>query len=98
MELRYCRKCLIRDGKGQQEYFQNLYKYIEGLEQELKVPAPVYDERLEACAACADISDGLCRVCGCYVELRAAMKKNACPSGNWDAYKGEEQDDFLEDI
>ncbi|MFR3321286.1 MAG: DUF6171 family protein [Lachnospiraceae bacterium] len=22
---------------------------------------------------------GMCRICGCYVELRAVMKKNGCP-------------------
>ena len=29
--------------------------------------------------------DGMCRACGCYVELRAAMRKNACPYEKWKA-------------
>ena len=75
---RFCRKCLLRD-LGKDEYFRNLKDYIRNLDPELKVPEDVYEKRLERCRECGELSQGLCRVCGCFVELRAVMKKNACP-------------------
>ena len=77
---RFCRKCLIRE-LGMDEYFRNLQDYIRNLDPDLKVPDEVYEERLAKCKECAQLTQGLCRVCGCYVELRAAMKKNSCPLG-----------------
>ena len=77
---RFCRKCLIRE-LGMDEYFRNLQDYIRNLDPDLKVPDEIYEERLAMCKKCEELTQGLCRVCGCYVELRAAMKKNSCPLG-----------------
>ena len=30
-----------------------------------------------------ELKEGMCRSCGCYVELRAVMKKNRCPNDKW---------------
>ena len=75
----FCRKCLLRDMGTQEEFFGNLRKYIERIDEELKVPALVYEERLQECKECEKLANGMCRICGCYVELRAVMKKNICP-------------------
>ena len=75
---RCCRKCLTRE-MGQTEYFQNLHEYIVNLDADLKVDDTVYEMRLAHCKTCDDLYQGMCRICGCYVELRAAMKKNRCP-------------------
>ena len=75
---RFCRKCLTRE-MGQTEYFQNLHEYIANLDQDLKVDDTVYEARLANCKTCDDLYQGMCRICGCYVELRAAMKMNRCP-------------------
>ena len=77
---RFCRKCLIRE-LGMDEYFQNLQDYIRNLDADLKVSDAIYEERLAKCKECEKLVQGLCRVCGCYVELRAVMKKNSCPLG-----------------
>ena len=29
------------------------------------------------------LADGMCRACGCFVELRAAIKTNVCSYGKW---------------
>lgn len=81
---RICRKCLTRD-MDQSAYFDNLRTYIENLDEELKVEKPLYEERLSLCKACDLLADGMCRACGCYVELRAVMRKNACPYNKWES-------------
>lgn len=80
---RYCGKCLTRDMAGQEEYFRNLREYIENIEPELKAPEELYEGRLAVCRDCGLLLEGMCRSCGCYVELRAAMEKNACPRHKW---------------
>ena len=87
---RYCRKCLTREMAGQEEYFKSLHEYIANIESDMKVPDELYEERLAVCKDCELLLDGMCRSCGCYVELRAAMKKNACPRHKWDRVDTEE--------
>lgn len=81
-ELRVCKRCLTRemDADG---YFKNLQEYIAGIEEELKAESLLYEERLSVCKQCDMLLSGMCRICGCYVELRAAMKKNSCPKHKW---------------
>ena len=79
---RICRRCLTID-MDEKEYFENLHAYIANLDEELKVDQPLYNKRLALCKGCELLADGMCRGCGCYVELRAVMKKNACPYGKW---------------
>ena len=77
-EFRYCRKCLLRE-MDEGEYFENLREYMAGIDEELKVDEGEYDRRLALCKECDNLMSGMCRICGCYVELRALMKKNGCP-------------------
>ena len=53
--------------------------------------SPVYRARLDICLACPELADGTCRLCGCFVEVRAAQKKNQCPHvpGYWGPQKGD---------
>ncbi|WP_306817680.1 DUF6171 family protein [Acetatifactor muris] len=81
--LRLCKKCLLRDMEGQEEYFRSLREYIENLDEDRKVSASVYEERLTVCRQCEMLLEGMCRSCGCYVELRAAVAKNSCPREYW---------------
>lgn len=82
-ELRPCRKCLIRDMKGQEAYFRSLREYIENLDMDIRVSDSLYEERLHVCKECGMLLEGMCRRCGCYVELRAAVLKNHCPGEKW---------------
>ena len=75
---RICKKCLLRD-MPEQAFFDNLTRTIERLDEDLKVPGEVYQQRLSTCTSCEELLNGMCRLCGCYVELRAVMKKNGCP-------------------
>lgn len=81
--LRTCKRCLTRELAEQEETFRNLRDYIENLDPELKASEAVYEERLGVCKKCDLLLTGMCRACGCYVELRASVKKNACPRKKW---------------
>lgn len=90
---RVCRKCLTKD-MDQAAYFENLHNYIKNLDEDLKVGQSVYDARLAVCKQCDLLADGMCRACGCFVELRAVMWKNACPYDKWHAETMEEIKQF----
>ena len=80
---RYCRKCLTRDMVGKEEYFRPLREYIANLDPEIKADEALYEERLAVCKECDLLLEGMCRICGCYVELRAVVAKNICPRKKW---------------
>ena len=55
----------------------------------LYVVVPCYNEeavlpetsrRLAICRDCDQLRSGLCALCGCYVELRAAKGRMGCPA------------------
>ena len=90
---RICRRCLLWE-MDETEYFENLHTYIRNLDEDLKVCDEIYAQRLAECKSCDHLLSGMCRVCGCYVELRAVMKKNICPlvRPRWGAVKDKEDD------
>ncbi|WP_271713855.1 DUF6171 family protein [Anaeromicropila herbilytica] len=79
MEQRFCKKCLLKD-ISRDEYFKNVYEYIENLDEDIKAEDMLYKERLTICKQCDNLANGMCRICGCFVEMRAAIKKNYCPN------------------
>lgn len=62
-----------------------MYDYIANLNPEDKVTDEQYEQRLLMCRQCEHLLSGMCRKCGCYVEMRAAMKIRHCPDvpGRW---------------
>lgn len=73
----------MRDMLDKQEYFKNLQEYIDNLDPETKVSDEIYEQRLKVCTECDLLLEGMCRSCGCYVELRAVLIKNYCPNKKW---------------
>lgn len=76
--LRVCKKCLLQK-ETKEEYFEKLEEYIANLDPDDRVSQELYEERLGICRECPNIIDGMCRLCGCFVELRAALKVRKCP-------------------
>lgn len=79
---RICRKCLIREmmeNGAVEESIQKMLQRIELMDEDLKCSKEVYEARLESCKSCENLLEGMCRLCGCYVELRAAVRANSCP-------------------
>lgn len=58
-------------------------EYIANLDSDIKADEALYEERLAACKECDLLLEGMCRICGCYVELRAVVAKNICPRKKW---------------
>lgn len=81
-QRRICRKCLTSE-MDEAAYFENLHTYIANLDEDIKVSRSVYEDRLALCKNCDLLADGMCRACGCFVELRAVIWKNSCPYDKW---------------
>ena len=82
MPKRYCRKCLLRE-MDEKQYFDNLYDYIARLDEDIKATDEVYESRLQKCKECDYLDQGMCKACGCFVELRAVIKNNICSYNKW---------------
>ncbi len=78
---RVCKKCLIREMQGRE--LESLQNYIDNLDVDEKASEELYESRLVVCKECELLLEGMCRSCGCYVELRAAIEKNTCPRKKW---------------
>lgn len=78
MKQRFCKKCLLDELFEEKEY-QHLQDYIRNLDNHIKTEDEEYKKRLDICKQCDNLINGMCKVCGCFVEMRAAVKKNYCP-------------------
>lgn len=82
MEQRICKKCLLREGirEDSENYVE---RYLANLTEEERTEDFVYEERLKICKKCNMLFEAMCRGCGCYVELRAAVRGQKCPYDRW---------------
>lgn len=78
MENRVCKKCLLNKVFSDGEY-KHMKEYIRSIDDYLKSDEAEYKRRLDICVNCDNLFNGMCRKCGCYVEIRAAIKNNYCP-------------------
>lgn len=76
---RICRRCLAKE-MPDPEYYQNMYDYIAAMDETIKAPDEVYQNRLSHCKECDSLLNGMCRICGCFVELRATIRQKSCPA------------------
>ena len=75
---RMCKRCLLAD-MLEDGLKERVYEYIDSLNEDIKVEPKIYQDRLNQCRSCDKLYNGMCRACGCFVEMRAAMKSNGCP-------------------
>ena len=75
----FCRRCLLEDLPSGAVLAANIRELIEQLPPERRSPEAVVRQRLAACRSCDHLTNGLCALCGCYVELRAAKNPARCP-------------------
>ena len=71
-------RCLLFEA-GQQDMARTVAEYVAGLDESIRTPENVYRERLDLCRECPELMNGTCRLCGCYVETRAAKRVQGCP-------------------
>ena len=77
--IRYCKKCLLQDFANQ-DYLEHMKVYLDGIPEDSKTEEKLYQERLAYCVECNNLNEGICKICGCFVEYRAAVKYKRCPA------------------
>ena len=77
-----CRKCLLAD-MDDEAAKKIIGDGIEAILDADRTEEEVYHERLSICRLCDNLLSGTCLQCGCYVEIRAAIKKGRCPEKKW---------------
>ncbi len=82
MDLRRCKRCLIYEMADKAAY-ESIKNYLDSLPAEDKSDESVYRSRLNVCKECDSLLSGMCRKCGCYVEVRAAGINACCPVEKW---------------
>ncbi len=73
-----CKMCLLREC-AKEDVLSDIDERIKKLSPHEKVDADTYEKRLSFCKECSNLISGVCMKCGCYVEFRAAFKKQKCP-------------------
>lgn len=74
-----CPRCLLEASGADFD----LNEYKERIEPELRASDEEYARRLSVCESCERLNAGLCKACGCYVELRALTAARHCPYEKW---------------
>ena len=77
-----CRKCL-EIPVSERELAEVLDRYLEEMDEDIRVSPARYQERLAVCEPCEHRLSYTCLKCGCYVQARSAKKQSACPIGKW---------------
>lgn len=75
----FCKRCLIRE-MADKDYIHSIQQYVDNIDEEIKTPPEEYEQRLSICKECDHLLNGMCRICGCFVEMRAAVKRHYCPA------------------
>lgn len=79
MSKPFCRRCLLEDMPSEAEMARSVHELVELLPDAIRAPQEVTAHRLNVCRACDHLRSGMCELCGCYVELRAAKMPLRCP-------------------
>lgn len=82
MEKIVCRRCLLEE-MNDEDAKRVVRDYLETMNPNEKTEEKTYRERLQMCRECDRLINGTCLECGCYVEIRAALKKADCPHKKW---------------
>ena len=72
-----CRGLLFE--AGEKDMARTVAEYVASLDDAIRTPEDVYRVRLDICQECPELMNGTCRLCGCYVETRAAKRGQVCP-------------------
>ncbi len=74
-------KCPVCESKGHPADIESyIEEYIASLPAETAADGRLAQARLKKCACCKHRAGLLCRVCGCFVQVRAAKKIAFCPA------------------
>lgn len=65
---------------GEKVTYNEIMAYVSTLDKTDLVDDKLLEYRLSRCKKCDFLISGMCRKCGCYVEVRARLKKENCPN------------------
>ena len=74
-----CKKCLLYEA-GEMVTYDEIMKYVATLDKNETVSECEYERRIAFCKQCDFLISGMCRKCGCFVEVRARLKNKDCPN------------------
>lgn len=74
----FCTRCLLEE-LDDETIYETVQRTIRSIPAESRTEESKYRMRLEKCKECDKLVQGMCRVCGCFVEVRAAYDKKKCP-------------------
>lgn len=75
----FCKRCLLSE-TDETELLKSVTELINAMPENKKADSETYIERLSVCMECSGLYRGMCRECGCYVELRAVKSAMRCPA------------------
>ena len=77
-----CTRCLLKDFSKEQ-YEAIVINGLSSLPKEDLAGNDITSKRLAVCGNCEKLNQGTCIACGCFVEIRAGLKKGSCPYSKW---------------
>ena len=77
-----CKRCLLEDLPDEHMLRELILQRIALLPPQDRADGAEYARRLALCRACQQLLEGTCRLCGCYVEIRAAKRNMHCADMN----------------
>ncbi len=64
----------------EEQMFRTVRQYIAEYPSDLRISQQEYERRLSVCQECEHLTNAMCALCGCFVELRALKRTGYCPS------------------
>ncbi|WP_294408710.1 DUF6171 family protein [uncultured Ruminococcus sp.] len=78
MDRPICKRCLLSE-TDLGDTHRKIVEMVEAMPSEKRVGKEEYERRLRKCEECTELGQGMCGLCGCFVQLRAAKKDKHCP-------------------
>ncbi len=73
-----CEHCLKKE-LSDEEYYEIIRECTDIVPPEKRADANTYQQRLLMCSRCEYLQNGICRMCGCFVRIRAFVAESRCP-------------------
>ncbi len=77
MGTKICKRCHLE--AEERKARAGLSAYVARMEADIRAEEQLYSRRLALCRSCEKQVNDLCMVCGCFIEVRAAVKEQYCP-------------------
>ena len=68
---------------GEEAYREMISRHVDIIKPGDRSDEALCKARLDICRGCPKLNAGTCAACGCFVEIRAALKRSTCPDRKW---------------